>query len=130
MDGEVVNLSVAFIRREAKQILRVQFVRDFRKGGREILTETNLRVAAARFFSDSRQARIRQVGHQHRLESARTDSWRRRTRAPAAHTDCKDHHVFATSTLDDFRLADGTLTETDRSRVFAVAEHQDDGTLV
>ncbi len=96
----------------------------------KILSETNLGVPAAGFFSDARQARIGQIGHQHRLEAARTDAWLHGTGASAAHTHSENHHVLTAGAIDDLRLADRTLTKTDRAGVLAVAEHQNHRTLV
>ena len=59
--------AVAFGRREAEQVLRVQFVGDAGKRGAEILPLANFRVAAARLLCDASEARVGHVGHQHRL---------------------------------------------------------------
>ena len=116
-------------RSKADRVLAVQLVGDSSESGAEVLPEANLRVAAAGLLRDAREAGVRQVGRQHRLEAAWTDARLHRPRAPAAHADGVDHHVIVARAVDDLGLADETLTEADRAAVLPVAQHEDHATL-
>ena len=91
----------------AEEVLAVELVGDPGKGVREILAEANLQVAAAGILRDAGQAGIRQIGGQHRLEAAGTDSRLHRPLAAAAHADGVDHHVLGARAVDDLGLAGG-----------------------
>src|SRR4029450_12702233 len=73
-----VDLPVPPGRPEAQEVLRVQLVGNARKGGAEILPEANFDVAAPAFLGHARQPGIWHVGHDHRLQTTRTDSRLRR----------------------------------------------------
>jgi len=69
----------------------VELVGNAGEGGAKILAAANLRVAAATLFGDAREAAVRQIRQQHRLQTRASDPGRRSLRGPAAETDRVDH---------------------------------------
>jgi len=125
-----VHFPVALRRREAEQILTVQLVGDRPECRPEILPVADLGVAAAGLLRDDRQAGIGQIRGDHRLQPAAPQTRVHRLAASTAHADGVDHHVFLARAVDDLGLTDHALLETERHRVFAIAQHEDDGARV
>jgi hypothetical protein len=124
-----VHLTVTLGWCEAEQILRVQLVGHCGERGAEILAEPDLGVAAAGFVGDSREAWIRHVGQHHRLQRSGAYAAHRPLLTAASHTDAVNHHVLSPRPVDHFGLAD-RMAHCERARVFAVAQHQNDGACV
>ena len=101
-----MHLAVACGRSKANQVLTVQLVGDASECGAEILSEPNLRVAAAGLLRDAREAGVGEVGRQHRLKVTRTGSRPHRPRATAAHADAVDHPVVIACAVDDLGLGE------------------------